>query len=273
MTHTILRFINAAALSILVFGGTAALAQEFSFPVRHDHAIGSCRGELMINAEGVEYKTSNKKDARKWTYTDVKMIKLVSPTEVEVLSYESSRATFGRDKTFDFRVLKGEVSKDVSDFLLARVSRPLATSFVKSEEKEQYAIPVRHRHSFGGDQGTLKIYADGVTYESIRTKDSRRWRWTDIQSVSRMGPYQFAITTYEPKFGGPTKTYNFDLKERMDDTVYDYLWARLYKPTLPASLEVRQDEQATQNRKERSHETRKKFIHGDRSTRSFAGTI
>jgi len=228
-----------AALTVLVFAGCAA-AQEFTLPVEHNHTLKSCKGDLIINGEGVEYRTTHKDHARRWAYTDIKMIQLVSPKEVKILTYESSRLKLGRDETFEFKVLKGEVSKDVSDFLLTRVERPLATSFAKSEENPQHTIPVRHRHTFGGDQGTLKIYADGVAYESVKAKSLRRWRWTDIQSISRTGPYQFAVTTYEPKFGGPTKTYNFDLKERMDDRVYDFVWSRIYKPTLPASPNAKQ---------------------------------
>ena len=239
MNHLIIRLFSGAALSILISGGLAS-AQEFTFQVEHNHTLKSCKGDLIINNEGVEYRTTHKDHARKWTYTDIKMIKLVSPTQLTVLTYESRLLTLGRDETFDFKVLKGELSKDLSDFLLTRIERPLATSFVKSEEEPRYAIPVRHRQGFGSDQGTLKIYADIVAYDSVRAKSSQRWRWTDIQSISRIGLYQFAITTYEPKFGGPTKTYNFDLKERMDDTVYDYLWAKIYKPTLPASPEVKE---------------------------------
>lgn len=239
MNHLIIRLFSGAALSILISSGWAS-AQEFTFQVEHNHTFKSCKGDLIINGDGVEYRTAHKDHARKWAYTDIQMIKLVSPTQLTVVTYESRLLTLGRDETFDFKVLKGEVSKDVSDFLLTRIERPLATSFVKSEEKPRYAIPVRHRQGFGSDQGTLKIYADIVEYDSVKAKSSQRWRWTDIQSISRMGPYQFAITTYEPKFGGPTKTYNFDLKERMDDTVYDYLWAKIYKPTLPASPEVKE---------------------------------
>lgn len=240
-------FLNRLISVIFVVAAFAigARAQEFTFAVQHNHTFKSCKGNLVINGEGIEYRTSHKEHARRWTFTDIKMIKLVSPKEVKVLTYESKRLKLGRDETFEFKVLNGEVAQDVNDFLLSRVSRPLSTSFVKSEASLQYTIPVRHRRNFGGDLGTLKIYADGVVYESLKSNSSRRWRWMDVQSISRTGPYQFAITTYEPKFGGPTKTYNFDLKERMDDGVYDYLWARVYKPTLPPSPD----------RKESHHET------------------
>lgn len=233
-------FEGTALIGFLIALGTMASAQEFRFRVEHDHAIGSCKGELLINKDGVEYHTDKKEHTRKWTYTDIEMIKLKSPRKLEILTYESARMKLGRDRTFEFKALDGEIRADVSDFLLKRLERPFSTTFVTSDEKPQYAIPARHRHSFGGDQGTLRIYTGGVAYESARSKSSRRWRWADIQSISRMGPYQFAITTYEPKLGGPTKTYNFDLKERMDDGVYDFVWSRIYKPTLPASPDVNQ---------------------------------
>ena len=237
MKHSFTRLIGMSfSIAILTIG---ASAQEFTFPVEHDHTFRSCRGDLIINGAGVEYRTTDKDHARSWTYTDIKMIKLVTPTEIKVLTYERRRLKLGLDETFQFKVLTGELSRNLNDFLLERFSRPLATSFVKTEEKAHYAFPVRHRHTFGGDQGTLKIYADGVAYDSVRAKSSRRWRWTDVQSISRAGPYQFAVTTYEPRLGGPTKTYNFDLKERMDDAVYDYLWTRLYRPTLPASMNAK----------------------------------
>lgn len=85
------------------------------------------------------------------------MIKLRSPGKVEILTYESSRMRLGRDRTFEFKTLEGQVKKKVSEFLLKHVERPLSTTFVASEERPQYAIPVRHRHSLGGDQCTLKI--------------------------------------------------------------------------------------------------------------------
>jgi hypothetical protein len=108
---------------------------------------------------------------------------------------------------------------------------------VRSEEKSAYEMPARHRHSFGGCQGTIRIYGDRVVYESARPENSGLWRWTDIRAISRTNPYQLSITSYEPKMGGPTKTYNFDLKERMSDAVYDYLWSRIYNVALPALLE------------------------------------
>ena len=242
MTLKRMAFAVTVSIGFLIALANMASAQEFKFRVEHDHLIGSCKGELIINQEGVEYRTSKKEHPRKWSYTDIEMIKLRSPRKVAVLTYESARIELGRDRTFEFKVLDGEVTKEVSDFLLGRVERPLSTTFVASEEKPQYAIPVRHRHTFGGDQGTLKVYADRVVYESQGKQErSRYWRWSDIKSFSRLGRYQFSITTFEPKLGGPTKTFNFDLKEEMNDAQYDYVWARVFKPTLPASPDEKRE--------------------------------
>lgn len=235
MTVKRMAFAVTAMIGFLIALPNMASAQEFTFRVEHDHAIGSCKGELIINQDGVEYRTGKKEHARKWAYVDIEMIKLNSPRKVEILTYESARMKLWRDRAFEFKVLDKEVTKEVSDFLLQRVQRPLATTFVASEEKPQYALPVRHRRSFGGDQGTLKVYADRVVYESQKSQSSRYWRWSDIKSFSRIGRYELSITTFEPKLGGPTKTFNFDLKEEMNDAMYDYLWARVYRPTLPAS--------------------------------------
>lgn len=236
----LVRFVYAAVITMVVFTAREALGQELTLAVKHDHVIGSCKGDLIINSDGIEYRTNHKKDARTWTYTDIKMIKLVSPRELELLTYEASPTRLGRDKVFEFKVLKGELPKVVSDFLAARVARPMASSFVESEEKAVYEIPARHHHRLGDCEGTIKVYADRVVYQSEQADSSRVWRWSDIQSISRAGPYRFAITSYEPKLGGPTKVYNFDLKGRMGDQVYDYLWAKLYHVPAPASAKERQ---------------------------------
>ena len=83
---------------------------------------------------------------------------------------------------------------------------------------------------------TCSMYAHMAIYESDDPEGSRRCRWSDINGIGRTGHYQFGVTTYEPEFGGPSKTYNFDLKEQMDERVYDYLWTRVYKVRLPTSI-------------------------------------
>lgn len=204
-------------------------AQEFRIPVRHDHTLGSCRGELIITAEGIAYRTEHRKHARQWRFEDIRLLRLASHAELIVLTYEPNRWMLGRDRAFRFRVAEKEIPPKVNAFLLSRIERPLATTFVPSSEEPIEEFAVRHRHRFGGCQGTLRVYAHGVAYvSSHRPRDSRFWRWSDIQGIGRLGPYQLDLVTYEPEFGGPTRTYVFDMKREMSETAYDFLWEKVY---------------------------------------------
>jgi len=217
-----------ALLLLLSAVGAKGFAQDFRFPVRHEHGLRSCRGELSITAEGIEYRTVHVKHARRWAFEDIRIVVLASRREIVLHTYEAHWWALGRDRAFRFTTLS-EIPAEVSAFLSARLRRPLATSFVAAEGALLHEIAVRHRHRFGGCQGTLRIYADRMVYESRdRPHDSRSWRWSDIQRVGRFGPYQLEIVTYEPEFGGPTRAYVFDLKTSMPDEVYDFVWERVY---------------------------------------------
>jgi len=220
------------SIFILIFVGGIrdGLAQEFRIPVRHDHAVRSCQGELVITGEEITYQTAHRHHARRWRFSDIRMLIIASHTELIVLTYESNRWTLGRDRAFRFRVTKGELSPEVSAFLLSRIGRPVAMALAAPWREPLYELAGRHRHRFGGCQGTIRIHPEGVAYvSSDRPRDSRFWRWSDIQGIGRFGPYQFEIMTYEPEFGGPTRTYVFDLKMSMSDDAYDFLWERVYR--------------------------------------------
>jgi hypothetical protein len=49
------------------------------------------------------------------------MIKLTSPKEITVLTYESKASRLSVDEIFKFKLIEGKLTKQVSDFLLARV--------------------------------------------------------------------------------------------------------------------------------------------------------
>ena len=241
MKRLVLSLIAALAVSTLFAGGTEAKAGEYRFKAKHDHVRKYCVGELVINDAGVEFVTAEEGHSRKWLYADVKLLKLVSPTELRVLSYENSRLKVG-DRDFRFELTEGQLTKEVSDFVLSKVARPVSTSFVPaSGEEPVYSIPVRHRRRIGGDEGVLKVYPTGVAYESAGgADDSRYWRWTDIQGVGRSGKFSLSVKTYEPELGGPTKSFDFDLKGRAGDEVYDYMWDRVNGVTgrLPSAAGV-----------------------------------
>jgi hypothetical protein len=238
MKRLVISLVAVLTVSLSSLGAAEAKAAEYRFKVKHDHVRKYCAGELVVGDSGVEYLTDEDGHARRWDFADIKMLKLVSPTKLKVLSYETGRLKVA-DRDFSFELTDGEITKEVSDFILSRVTRPVSTTFVPAaDERPAFSVPVRHRRLFGGDSGALRVYATGVVYESEGGQEkSRYWRWSDIQAVGRSGRFKLSLTTYEPEFGGPSKTFDFDLKEPADDRLYDYLWEGVYRVSnrLPAA--------------------------------------
>lgn len=220
---------------LLLFGSALpAAAQVHEFPVEHDHAWRSCRGALAITPEGIEYKTEDKEHARAWTYAELKQIKVVSPTALELTSYEDQRLMLGRDRVFAFKLLEGEITSEISALLMERTTRPLVTSVMPTSEGEpRFATPVKHLHTIGGCAGTLKIYPDRMVFEAAeKPEHTRFWRYADIQSFSQPTRYRFEVTSFEGQLGGAGRSFNFQLKQELPAAAYDYVWARVYPSRL-----------------------------------------
>jgi len=217
----------------LFIAARPAMAQSYEFAVEHDHTFGGCRGKLIITPERVEYRTEYKEHSREWRYTDLRQIKIASPKRIELASYEDRKWWMGLDRVFEFKLLEGEITPEISALLVERAARPVVTSVTpKTEDAPAFEVPVKHLHRFGGCIGTLKIYPDRVVYESQdMPPDSRYWRYPDIRNFSQSERYRFEIISFEDKFGGP-KAYNFQLREDLPATAYDYVWARVYPSKL-----------------------------------------
>jgi hypothetical protein len=209
-----------------------ANAQEFTYKVQQDRFKGHRDGELIISGNGVEYRAKKEQDSRVWTYTDIKLFEILSPTRVRIWTYQNRKLLLGQEESLTFKIIDGQIDQKVSDFLRERIARPLVTSLTKEEiESVPLAqIPVKHLHSLSGCQGVLKVYADRLVYEAQDGHDSRSWRWTDIRAVGRPDIDRFEVLTFEPQTGGPKRSYNFILKEPLPDKTYDFIWSRVYRP-------------------------------------------
>jgi hypothetical protein len=222
------------ALPLLVWTPAAqAQQQKLILPVEHDHLMGSCRGELIVGADGIGFRS--KEHPREWSYRDIKVLTLEHPRVIKIVSYESTWLRLAGDRQYEFRVLEGDLTAVLNEVARSRVGRILVTNLVAAPDEPLHTIPARHRHRFGGCQGTIRLFSDRMTYEAADAEDSRLWRFSDIRSVSRSGPYSLSIVTFEPQLGGPTRTFSFDLKDRLDDGAYDFLWSRINEVVLPAS--------------------------------------
>jgi hypothetical protein len=224
-----------AMIWMILSAPLAAQAQSFEFSVEHQHTLRDCRGTLTIKADRIEYQTVHQEDARIWPYKEIRQIKVVSPTQLEITGYEDQKRLLGRDRVFKFKLLDGQISPEISALFVEKTTYPVATSVMpETSGSPKFELAVKHLHTFGGCEGRLRIYADRMVYQSAdKTENSRYWRWSDMQSISRSGAYQFSVSSFEQQFGGPTKTFNFELKERMDEAVYDYLWEKMNRVTYP----------------------------------------
>lgn len=228
-----MRFLQLLVVPALLLSvGVTVAAQEFKYRVEQDRTIGHRDGELIISDKGVEFLAKQEKDSRAWAYDDIKLFEILSPTRLRIQTYSDRKLYPGKDESVSFKVVDGQLDRNVSDFLRARTTRPFVTSFVEEHERAGIAeIPVKHSHRFGGCEGLLKVYADKLEYQSTTGHDSRSWRWADIRSIGRADVYRFDVETFEPQMGASSRSFNFVLKERMADEIYDLIWSRVYRPT------------------------------------------
>ena len=239
-----------AALAIFLSAAVAA-DSDITLDVRHDHAIGSCRGKLILSSSGARYETDHKKDARNWVYDDIQQWRVGPGAHIEILSYEDrSKWRLGADRNFVFDWTSAGVTPvAIYEFLESRTQRPIEARLApqandaglappenvarisppeegKDASKAIYEFPVKHLGTIKGNQGRLIFAADRVIYRSGDRDAARTWRYQDIESITSGGIYDLAITTYErEKFHyASRRVYNFQLKTALDRDAYDDLW-------------------------------------------------
>ena len=218
---------------------------EIALEVRHHHAIGSCRGTLILDSRGARYETSHKKDARVWAYEDIKQWQVENGGKIKIYSYEDRKWRLGADKTFEFDWAAGKVTpQQVDEFLKAHTARPIVAWLLPPESgKTIYEFPVKHLGGISGNQGRLLFTDEGVMYQSEAKDASRNWRYQDVESIASAGIYDLTLTTYEQqKFHyASRRVYNFQLKRGLPQETYDELWRfvnqkkglGLYAPGVP----------------------------------------
>jgi hypothetical protein len=220
-------------VGMLVGSAARVSAQEFNYRARESHLLGHRDGVLRISESVVEFNTKSGEDNRCWAYLDIELFEILSPRKIKIHTYRDREFLPGTDLEFTYEIVNGQLNHQVRDFLRCRITRPFVTEVWKEPGVPEAVIPVKHLHRFGGCQGFLRVYKDFLVFESTTEHDSRSWRWTDLQSIGKPGPYRFEVLTYEPETAGPKRSYNFELKELMPERIYDQIWARVYRPALP----------------------------------------
>lgn len=228
------RIVTFAALLVTAINIVGmAVAEETRLAVKHDHLWKSCQGELIFDDQGVRYETKEVKHARNWKYEDIQQLG-IEPKKVVVLTYHDRKLYLGKDERFTFLVIEGQVDDSLRAFLETRLTRPLVSSVLPEEAGVKYRIPVRHRKTFTGTEGVLEFSDQYVIYRTDDQRDSRIWKYDDLVSIGSTGPYQFRITATERTGGeyGGGRNFVFDLKEKLPEQTYDYVWNKINRPRI-----------------------------------------
>ncbi|MBI3047811.1 MAG: hypothetical protein HYY76_05825 [Acidobacteria bacterium] len=222
-----------AATLISVASVSAAAGPPFELSVERDRLFGGSAGTLAFTADGIEYRTSDTGDARRWAYDEVKQVQILSPTRIAVLTYEDrGRWRFGADRTFEFTIVGEAVSAELVTFLLERIERPVVTAVMPQYSGEPlFRVRAKHQRQGRGSDGTLVLYDRQLLYVSEEEDASRYWRFADIFSVLKLDRYRLQVTVYEGGSGN-TRAFVFELKSDLPEGFYDALWARVNPPAL-----------------------------------------
>lgn len=229
-----LRAMPAIAIVCGTVWNAQASGPPFELAVKKDHLFGSSNGTLVFDAEGVEYRTADKDDARKWSYPDVKQVQILAPTRLAVLTYEDQgRLKLGADRTFRFEVAEATVGPELVAFLLDRIPRAVVTAVMPplSARPPLYRVPVKYERGGRGSDGTLLLNEDSLVYLTEAEGHARYWRLADIFAVLQLDPYRLEVLAYEGG-GGETRRFTFQIKTELPDGFYQALWTRVNPPTL-----------------------------------------
>jgi hypothetical protein len=116
-------------------------------------------------------------------------------------------------------------------------SRPLAA---------QTLTVIQEKSLWRDGKGIIEITNDGIEYRADKAKNSRDWKYQDIQYFDRISRKEFTILSYEdnPLLLGRDKQYRFRIIEgEMTETLFEKIRDRINKPAtnraFPALQNVR----------------------------------
>jgi len=221
---------EAAIGALLIFGAAAAIAQPFSYQVRHQHPRDGAMGTLRVTIDGISFDEPGKKHqhSREWKFDDIQQLSL-SPTELRILTYEDQKRQLGRDREYVFDHLPKELSETLYPMFSTRLDQRFIAQLADPSLQPQWQMPAKLRHGLSGSNGMLLVTDDHIAYSSKDPGESRTWRFSDIESISMAGPFDFSVTTLErtgARHAGPTE-FRFQLKQPLAENRYNDLWRKL----------------------------------------------
>ena len=231
MNRRIVTFALVGTLALTASWAAALDGSPYVLRVKRSHAIGSSAGTLRFTADGVEYDTPAKDEARRWAYADIKQLQIRSSRRVVILTYEDQgRLRLGADRSFDFEVPDGNVSPELVAFVMSCTDRPIVTAVLPPLlNAPLFRVPVKHERQGRGSSGTLLMYDDALVYMTERDADTRYWRFRDLYAVLPLDRDRYQVLAYEGG-AGELRPFTFQLKTALPDAFARALWDRVNPP-------------------------------------------
>ena len=181
-------------------------------------------GSLMLDDAGVEFRSP--KFNQRWAYVDIHGLDL-SARELTLASYQNRPWHAPGEQRYQF-TLSEPMPPEIAAQLTERVGKPVRNGIPLPSVAVLSEIPAHRRRWSGGSNGTLRLKDTGIDYATENGRDSRTWRWADIQTIANPNPYELRVTGYR-------ETAEFDLKQPLARVVFEQMWDRLYAADLNLS--------------------------------------
>ena len=214
-------FMVFAAIALAQSGGTP----KWQASARWHRALRKpIPGTLLIDDAGVEFQSP--KFHERWAYLDIRSFDL-SSKELTLKSYQ--RRPWHEPGEHNFRFTWSEpMPPQIATLLTERVGKPVRNGVPPATAAVLSEIPAHHRTWSGGSNGTLRFKDTGVDYVTEDSRDSRTWRWADIQTIANPNPYELRITGYR-------EIVEFALKQPISRALFEMMWDHLYTDGLNLS--------------------------------------
>jgi hypothetical protein len=200
---------------------TAQTPEEFRFSVEREKTLRDERGDLVINADGIFYKSQDGDTLLRIPFTDVYEADVSDRSIVRIETYDVLKRRFGGRRTYTFRVRGATHDDRLAQFLTAHLNRPVLGSYGTAGEST-VTVAAYHRHTLGGCNGRIEMGVDTIRFISDKPSHSRTWRYQDMETIGSSDPFDFRVSTF-------AETYRFDLKERLPEKAYEAAWQRIYQ--------------------------------------------
>ena len=221
-------------LAALILSVPVTAQSEFRYEARHEHWRRSGTGTLVIDSDSIRFEEASPKKKRKiphdyqWRFADIQQI-VMEPHRLSVLTYDDVRWKLGADRQHTFLLSGDDSFANAYGSLKDRLDQRFVAAIPDESVAPLWQIAAKHELGRKGSQGVLTVGTDRIVYKTDNERDSRTWRFSDIENISTEGLFQLTLTTFERSrtHYGNRKVSNFQLKEALPERRFNELWLRL----------------------------------------------